>query len=156
MLKKLLRCFVKLGYFHLVADEGGTRTQKHENTMNNAYTNPIKKISDLVALFDDLKSDDKLYHPEDSAADIFCFDDGRFGRSLIFTPEEAVALDDRMSEAYALDWNAEVFECPCDLLLTIDPPCGPNDMDEEELEAHNAKLEALEQLRANCKEGGSK
>ena len=114
--------------------------------MKALYLKPIKSVADLVELFDDLKSDAKTYHPEDSAADIIRLDEGIF--RPIFSPCEAEALDDRMDEAYSIDWDAEdVFECPCDLLLTIEPAREIEEMEEEERIDHNAKLKALAQLR---------
>lgn len=79
------------------------------------FARPIVTLDDAMALFAHLSAEDRLFHPEDSAATIVNLANG----AMLFSDEEAAAIDDRMAEAYTLEWGD--FECPCGYILETFP-----------------------------------
>lgn len=74
---------------------------------------PVVTLDDAKALFRALHAAGLGYHPEDSAADIVDAVTGPY-----FSPAESAALDARMAEAFALDWQQ--WEDPCGYFLALD------------------------------------
>ena len=77
--------------------------------MKSIFSETMRREIDVIALLLTLKNEGRLYHCEDNAFDIG-----------IFTETEAAALNERMKEAYSLDWDSCLFECPCDIALSLD------------------------------------
>jgi hypothetical protein len=78
--------------------------------MNYIFNNKIKSEQDLIQLLTALLSEDRLYHCEDNANDLV---------GDIFTKEEGDALNERMNEAYKLDWSQCDFATPCALAIHV-------------------------------------
>jgi len=76
--------------------------------MKTYFEKPITSLNDAHVFFDNLAVDRVLFHPEDSPESIV---DG-FGLAL-FTPQECVALKQRISEVYLFDSD------PCEYCLTL-------------------------------------
>lgn len=76
---------------------------------------PIENHDQFIRLITELHEIGKIYHPEDPAETIINASGNR-----IFTDAEAALLNQRMTEAYNLEWpSPQLFECPCHIVLSV-------------------------------------
>lgn len=80
-----------------------------------AIRKPITTLAEAVAFFEVLVREEKHFHPEDSAHEIV---NTKTNRPL-FSRGDADKLDDRISEAYTLDWPS-FCSCPCACVMLLD------------------------------------
>lgn len=83
--------------------------------MNAVYAAPITKHEQLERLLTLLHEQGKTYHCEDNAHEII---HGATGERT-FSSDEAVHLNQRMVEAYQLDWDGHPDGCPCGMVIRI-------------------------------------
>ena len=77
--------------------------------MRDYFLTPINRESDAESFFFCLYQDGLLFHPEDNPSEVI---NSRSGH-LLFTDQEAVALRERIEEAYS------VMDDPCEFILSL-------------------------------------
>jgi hypothetical protein len=73
------------------------------------YSTPITNESQAMSFLKQLAAEEKLFHPDDPAATIYC----SYSNTPVFTPEEATLIDQRMAEVF--DYLADPYETVLDL-----------------------------------------
>jgi len=86
-------------------------------SVNIRYTVPITTHDDFALLQTLLESQGKGFHCEDNANDVEHLVYTHHRR--VFTPDEAMHLNQRMWEAYQLDWFEHPDGCPCGMAMRI-------------------------------------
>lgn len=82
---------------------------------SSGYTWPITTHAQLEQLLTLLEKQGKSFHCEDNANEIV---HGQTGERT-FTNDEAMYLNQRMWEAYELDWDGHPDGCPCGMVIRI-------------------------------------
>ena len=83
--------------------------------MNGIYAAPITTHDELERLLTLLHEQGNSYHCEDDAHEIIHVATGE----RTFTSDEAIFLNQRMWEAYQLDWEGHPEGCPCGMVIRI-------------------------------------
>ena len=90
-----------------------------QSEVPHGYTVPITTHADVERLLTLLHKQGKSYHCEDDANWIEYVQFGNLDGQRTFTADEAMHLNQRMWEAYQLDWDGHPDGCPCGMVIRI-------------------------------------